>query len=135
MSIRKMSTFSRLIRFVPQAGSAASQQPLIGQPTDPKLDVGLASYESKPIEVDIYSGTSVLTPGEPTGRRATVERLLSPLAPEEVGTIRCIGLNVSRRCRSKRAPTANSGSSFPEQYVKHAKEVNMPIPEVPTVFM
>jgi hypothetical protein len=93
MSIRKMSPFTRLIRFIPQAG----KRPLIGQPSDPNLDVGLASYESKPIEVNVYSGDSILNAGEPTGEKATVERLLSPLQAGEVGTIRCIGLNVSRR--------------------------------------
>lgn len=85
------STVNRLIRFIPRAGDT----PLIGQPVDPKLDVGLASYERKTIEVDVFSGSSMLNPGEATGKRVEVQQLLSPLAAEEVGTIRCIGLNVS----------------------------------------
>lgn len=40
-------------------------------------------------------------------------KLLSPLAESEVGTIRCIGLN----------------------YAQHAKEANMALPDIPTVFM
>ena len=132
MSILKMSSFSRLIRFIPQAG----KRPLIGQPSDPNLDVGLASYESKPIEVNVYSGDSILNAGEPTGEKATVERLLSPLQAGEVGTIRCIGLNVSRRSVMILVTISVSGlSSSLYQYIKHAKEVSMPIPEVPTVFM
>lgn len=131
MSIRKMSSFSRLIRFIPQAG----KRPLIGQPSDPNLDVGLASYESKPIEVNVYSGDSILNAGEPTGEKATVERLMSPLQAGEVGTIRCIGLNVSRRSVIMVTISVSGLSSSLYQYIKHAKEVNMPIPEVPTVFM
>lgn len=88
---RTMSTYSRLVRFQPKASST----PLIGQPRDPKLDVGLASYAGDTIEVDVFSGKSVLAPGQPTGETAVVETLLSPLAAHEVGTIRCIGLNVS----------------------------------------
>lgn len=88
---RAMSSFNRLIRFLPKG----SNTPVIGEPVESELDVGLASYESKPIEVDLYSGTSVLDAGSKTGQKATVERLLSPLAKHEVGTIRCIGLNVS----------------------------------------
>ncbi|KAK8870093.1 hypothetical protein IAR55_000663 [Kwoniella newhampshirensis] len=107
-----MSSFTRLIRFIPKSSSTSST-PLIGEPVDPTLDVGVASYESKPIEVDVFSGQSVLSPGEKTGRTEVVERLLSPLAQEEVGTVRCIGLN----------------------YVKHAHEVGMAIPQTPTLFM
>ncbi|WWD00003.1 hypothetical protein V866_006911 [Kwoniella sp. B9012] len=106
-----MSTYSRLIRFIPK--SSAHSGPLIGEPADPEIDVGIASYESKAIEVNVYSGKSVLNPGEKTGQIEIVDKLLSPLGQNEVGTIRCIGLN----------------------YVNHAKEVNLPIPETPTLFM
>jgi hypothetical protein len=88
----KMS-FSRLVRFLPSGNSSST--PLIGEPVDPELDVGLATYDSKPVEVNVFSGKSVLKPGEKTGEKVTVGRLLSPLGKEEVGTIRCIGLNVS----------------------------------------
>ncbi|OCF75611.1 mitochondrial protein [Kwoniella mangroviensis CBS 8886] len=106
-----MTSFSRLIRFIPK--STSSSIPLIGEPVDAGLDVGIASYSSEPIEVEVHSGHSVLSPGERTGKRELVSRLLSPLGREEVGTIRCIGLN----------------------YVNHAKEVNQPIPTTPTLFM
>ena len=43
----------------------------------------------------MYSGKSVLSPGEATGKKEIIGRLLSPLAKDEVGSIRCIGLNVS----------------------------------------
>jgi len=43
----------------------------------------------------VFSGKSVLSAGEPTGKKETIGKLLSPLTKEEVGSIRCIGLNVS----------------------------------------
>ncbi|KAJ5968984.1 hypothetical protein N7501_005232 [Penicillium viridicatum] len=104
------STFSRLVRFVPKSNPA---KVLIGEPVDPKLDVGLALYQGKEVAVRPFSGTSVLSPGQVTDATETIARILSPLAQSEVGTIRCIGLN----------------------YASHAKEMALPIPEVPTLFM
>lgn len=102
-------SFGRLARFI----SRSSKSILIGQPTNRTLDVGAATLAGKDVEVEVYSGTSVLNPGSPTGKTELVGRLLSPLAESEVGTIRCIGLN----------------------YVQHARETKLPIPEVPVVFM
>ncbi|KAJ5865054.1 uncharacterized protein N7529_006970 [Penicillium soppii] len=104
------STFSRLVRFVPKSNPSKI---LIGEPVDPKLDVGLALYQGKEVNVRPFSGTSVLSPGHVTDATETISRILSPLAQSEVGTIRCVGLN----------------------YVSHAKEMSLPIPEVPTLFM
>jgi hypothetical protein len=80
-----------LARFIPKS----SKNILIGQPVNKTLDIGAATLAGKDVEVEVYSGTSVLSPGSPTGKIEMVERLLSPLAESEVGTIRCIGLNVS----------------------------------------
>jgi hypothetical protein len=66
---------------------------LIGEPKE-DIDVGIALYEGKEVVVDIFSGSSVLSHGLRTGATAVIDRVLSPLAAEEVGTIRCIGLNV-----------------------------------------
>jgi len=88
-----MSTFSRLVRFRPS--SSIHREPLIGQPLDNNQDVGLAMRDGDPVAVSVFSGQSVLTPGHPTGSIETIGELLSPLARHEVGTIRCIGLNVS----------------------------------------
>ncbi|KAJ5305950.1 hypothetical protein PENANT_c015G10087 [Penicillium antarcticum] len=104
------STFSRLVRFIPKSNSSKI---LIGEPVDPKLDVGLALYQGQEVSVRPFSGSSVLNPGKVTETTETIDRILSPLAQAEVGTIRCIGLN----------------------YVSHAKEMSLPIPEVPTLFM
>jgi len=101
--------WSRLVRFIPKSGST----PLLGEPVNPTLDVGLATYKGEEVEVAVYSGSSVLSPGEKTDKVELVGRLLSPLAQEEVGTIRCIGLN----------------------YLKHAQEAGMAIPKVPVLFL
>lgn len=79
------------MRFVPASNPGTI---LLGQPTESHVDVGAAVRKGSRVEVEIFSGSSVLDPGQPTGRRAIVQRLLSPLAAHEVGTIRCIGLNV-----------------------------------------
>lgn len=92
-----MPKWSRLVRFIPR-NTGRVAHPLIGEPVDASLDVGLASLASStPITVNVFSGSSVLDPGQATGQLAVVERLLSPLAQSEVGAIRCIGTNVSQR--------------------------------------
>jgi hypothetical protein len=81
------------VRFVPKSNPSKI---LIGEPVDPKLDVGLALYQGQEVSVRPFSGSSVLSPGKVTEATETIDRILSPLAQAEVGTIRCIGLNVSR---------------------------------------
>ncbi|ETS85886.1 hypothetical protein PFICI_03911 [Pestalotiopsis fici W106-1] len=103
-------SFKRLIRFVPKSDPS---KVLIGEPESETIDVGAALWRREEIAAHVFSGASVLKPGSKTGGREIVERVLSPLAPEEVGTIRCIGLN----------------------YVKHAQEAKCDIPNVPTVFL
>ena len=68
---------------------------LLGEPVDAAIDVGLAVRKGQDVTVNVYSGSSVLDAGSPTGETAVVGRVLSPLTRREVGTIRCIGLNVS----------------------------------------
>ena len=80
------------MRFIP---SSDSSRILIGQPVQQDIDVGKALRAGKQVDVSIFSGTSVLQPGSDTGNVETIQRILSPLAQSEVGTIRCIGLNVS----------------------------------------
>ncbi|GIJ84719.1 hypothetical protein Asppvi_003570 [Aspergillus pseudoviridinutans] len=104
------STFSRLVRFIPRSNPAKI---LIGEPVDPQVDVGLAVYQGKNVSVRPFTGTSVLNPGQKTETTEIIERILSPLAQSEVGSIRCIGLN----------------------YVSHAAEMKLTIPDVPTLFL
>jgi hypothetical protein len=67
---------------------------LIGEPVDPNIDVGLALYEGQEVQVFRYTGSSILALGERTDDVETAAKILAPLAQSEVGTIRCIGLNV-----------------------------------------
>jgi hypothetical protein len=83
---------SGLVRFVPSSGPSRI---LIGQLVQHEVDVGKAVRNGQRVDVAIFSGTSVLQPGTETGDVESIERILSPLAQNEVGTIRCIGLNVS----------------------------------------
>jgi len=102
--------FQRLVRFVPKDDESKI---LLGEPVDPTVDVGLAVRNGDEVKVNVYSGSSVLDPGSPTGETAVVGRVLSPLAKKEIGTIRCIGLN----------------------YKAHAAEASMTIPSIPTLFL
>jgi hypothetical protein len=79
-----------IVRFVPKGASSV----LIGEPVDSSVDVGAAVRKGEDVQVKVFSGKSVLDAGSPTGETAVIDRILSPLAQEEVGTIRCIGLNV-----------------------------------------
>jgi hypothetical protein len=78
------------VRFIAKSTNSI----VIGKPTSQSLDVGAAILAGKPVLVETYSGSSVLSPGSPTGKTEEIGRLLSPLTENEVGTIRCIGLNV-----------------------------------------
>ena len=58
-------------------------------------------HNGEAVDVKVFSGSSVLSPGDASGKTERVKQLLSPLAAEEVGTIRCIGLNVRFALRDK----------------------------------
>jgi len=103
-------SFSRLIRFIPEDDHSVV---LIGEPVDPDLDIGRATRNGHTVEARLFSGKSALRIGELTDQKEKIKRLLSPLSQEEIGTIRCIGLN----------------------YQQHAREIDMPEPDVPVLFM
>lgn len=67
---------------------------LIGQPVDSRVDVGKAVRNGEEVQVQVFSGSSALNPGSLTDQVEAISRVLSPLAASEVGSIRCIGLNV-----------------------------------------
>lgn len=85
-------SFNRLVRFVPVSDAKAI---LIGEPVDSKLDVGAATRKGEQPEVRVFSGSSALNVGFLTDKTEKIAKVLSPLSETEVGTIRCIGLNVS----------------------------------------
>lgn len=98
-----------MVRFVPKGKSS----PVIGEPVDPEVDVGAAVRKGEEVKVKLFSGTSALDPGSLTDQVEVVDRVLSPLTADEVGTIRCIGLN----------------------YKGHAQEVGLALPEIPIIFL
>jgi len=108
--VMESHAFKRLVRFVPRSDPSKA---LIGQPEDDSIDVGVAVFRGEDVPVKVFSGASVLAPGRETGQTAVIDRILSPLAVSEVGSIRCIGLN----------------------YKQHAAEVGMSLPTIPTVFL
>ncbi|KAF9876835.1 fumarylacetoacetate hydrolase family protein [Colletotrichum karsti] len=110
MASNAQPTFSRFVRFVTRD---APNKVFIGEPESESVDVGVALRDGKEVKAVVWSGSSVLEPGTKTDQRVVIDRVLSPLSAEEVGTIRCIGLN----------------------YVQHAKEVGVALPDVPTVFL
>lgn len=76
---------------MPKGGSSSV---LIGEPVDSSVDVGVAVRKGQDVQVKVFSGSSVLNPGSATDKVEVIDKVLSPLDTPEVGTIRCIGLNV-----------------------------------------
>ncbi|TFK83302.1 fumarylacetoacetate hydrolase [Polyporus arcularius HHB13444] len=100
--------WTRLIRFV----AAETAQVHIGEPVDPKLDVGLAFHQKKPIKAYEIVGSALDPRSQVTTNVLTVKELLAPLSREEVGLVRCLGLN----------------------YADHAAEANLAKPTYPVLF-
>ncbi|KAJ7461931.1 fumarylacetoacetate hydrolase [Mycena latifolia] len=101
--------WTRLIRFV----AAETAQVHIGQPVDPTLDVGLAAHKGATIKAHEIIGSALDPAARVSGTVLTVKHLLSPLAREQVGYVRCLGLN----------------------YADHAAEANLPAPPFPVLFI
>ncbi|KAG8968544.1 hypothetical protein FRC03_006944 [Tulasnella sp. 419] len=75
--------------------------------------VGLVYASKTPIKAYEITGSSAVDPqAEVTSNILTVQKLLAPLSREEIGIVRCIGLN----------------------YTDHAAEAKMAIPDRPTLF-
>ncbi|KAF2727220.1 hypothetical protein EJ04DRAFT_570577 [Polyplosphaeria fusca] len=100
--------WNRLVRFI----AVEDAKEHIGEPVDSKMDVGVALADARQVQVQVFSGTSVLAAGSRTSSTLSIQTLLPPLSRSEIGTIRCIGLN----------------------YRNHAKEMGMEIPDYPTLF-
>ncbi|CAG8972996.1 hypothetical protein HYALB_00007843 [Hymenoscyphus albidus] len=102
-------TWGRLVRFI-----ATDNAQYCGEPVDPEIDVGLAILAKQEVLVKVLDTKSALDiPASFTGEVKTIKELLSPVSAQEVGTIRCIGLN----------------------YKDHAAELNFSLPENPDLFM
>ncbi|KAF8834737.1 hypothetical protein BDN67DRAFT_975794 [Paxillus ammoniavirescens] len=100
--------WTRLIRFV----AAETAQVHIGQPVDPKLDVGLAAWNKQTIKAYEIVGSALDPAAQVTNTILTVKELLAPLSREELKVVRCLGLN----------------------YSDHAAETKMAKPAAPILF-
>ena len=98
-----MSRWQRLIRFV----AAETGNIHFGQPCDAAVDVGLAVHRGQRLTAFEITG-DVLTPNARVSDKVlTVRRLLTPLSREQIGLVRCLGLNFSDH-----AAEARSGHVF-----------------------
>ncbi|KZS97828.1 hypothetical protein SISNIDRAFT_546874 [Sistotremastrum niveocremeum HHB9708] len=102
------ANWQRLIRFV----AVETSRIHIGQPVDPKIDVGLAVLSSKPLKAYEISGSALDPDAKVTSTVLTVKHLLDPLSKDQVKLVRCLGLN----------------------YRDHAAEAKLPLPETPVLF-
>lgn len=85
------------MRFIPTSDPACIH---IGQPVQDDVDVGTALRDGHEVLVKVFPGSSILSPGKSTGLIEAIARVLSPVAEGEIGTIRCIGLNVRHALRT-----------------------------------
>ncbi|KAG0649353.1 Fumarylacetoacetate hydrolase domain-containing [Hyphodiscus hymeniophilus] len=101
--------WKRFVRFVAEDG-----QELCGEPSEVELDVGLAIADKETVLIKVLDAKSALDLNAAfTGEVKKATQILSPLAPAEVGTIRCVGLN----------------------YTDHAAEMKLSLPKHPEIFM
>ncbi|KAH8905314.1 hypothetical protein BR93DRAFT_929560 [Coniochaeta sp. PMI_546] len=97
-----MPAFSRLVRFLARDGRTYYGDAILPRGV---TDV-IKAKQARVIKGDIFGKYDV------TDEVAEIRHLLAPLAPEDVKTVRCLGLN----------------------YALHAKESNLPIPNYPVLF-
>ncbi|PHH77995.1 hypothetical protein CDD80_7506 [Ophiocordyceps camponoti-rufipedis] len=97
-----MPAFSRLIRFLGRDNRIYHGDALL----PPGIDDMAAATKARIIDGDVFGRHSV------RAQTVDIRRLLSPLAPSQVATVRCLGLN----------------------YADHARETGMPRPELPVLF-
>ncbi|OBT61586.1 hypothetical protein VE03_08935 [Pseudogymnoascus sp. 23342-1-I1] len=96
------SSFTRLVRFL-----ATDGRTYYGDAILPSGETDLAkTKQARIIEGSIFGNYKI------TNKTVDIKRLLTPLALEDVRTVRCLGLN----------------------YEKHARESNLPLPEYPVLF-
>ncbi|KAK1755071.1 Fumarylacetoacetase C-terminal [Echria macrotheca] len=97
-----MASFSRLVRFLARDGRTYYGDAILPRGI---TDISKAK-QARIVKGDIFGKHDV------TDQVADIRLLLAPLAPEDVRTVRCLGLN----------------------YELHAKESKLPIPQYPVLF-
>ncbi|KAH6712469.1 hypothetical protein BKA61DRAFT_644619 [Leptodontidium sp. MPI-SDFR-AT-0119] len=105
----KFPVWDRFVRFTVEDG-----QEYCGEPVDSELDIGLAFVAKEPILIKVLDSSSALDiHASFTGDIKTATSILTPVTAQEVGTIRCVGLN----------------------YTDHAAEMKLALPTHPEIFM
>ncbi|KAE9404904.1 hypothetical protein BT96DRAFT_877346 [Gymnopus androsaceus JB14] len=105
-----LTQWTRLIRFV----AAETSSVHIGEPVDPKLDVGVAAHQGIQIKAYEIIGSALDPSSQVTKTVLTVKHLLSPLARNQVGFVRCLGLNYSDHAEEAKL----AAPAFPVLFVK-----------------
>ncbi|KAF9890634.1 hypothetical protein FE257_005765 [Aspergillus nanangensis] len=101
-----MPSWTHLVRFI----AVEDSQVHLGQLVDTTRDVGQDSVGGVQIAVYVINGS--IFDGRVTDQVMHVKQLLSPVSTNDCNYIRCLGLN----------------------YLDHAKEANLALPEVPILF-
>ncbi|KAI0034091.1 hypothetical protein K488DRAFT_77464 [Vararia minispora EC-137] len=100
--------WSRLIRFV----ALETSEIHIGEPVDATLDVGLAISQKRLVKAYEILGSALDPAAQVSQNILTVQQLLSPLSRDQIGLVRCLGLN----------------------YADHANEAGLSKPNAPILF-
>ena len=85
----KSPAWSRLVRYEAEDGAIKYGEPVVED--DEHADVGQLAQKGQ-LKVKVCEGSDPLS-ARPTEHVERVKRLLGPLEPKDVPTIRCIGLN------------------------------------------
>ncbi len=96
-------SFKRLVRFVSNDSKIYVGEAILG----PNQHDARFAKEAYIINGDIFSGNSSITK-----ETKPITKLLSPISPQQINTIRLLGMN----------------------YIKHANELGTPIPKFPVIF-
>jgi 2-keto-4-pentenoate hydratase/2-oxohepta-3-ene-1,7-dioic acid hydratase in catechol pathway len=99
------TSWKRLIRFEDTQGRI-----LHGEPILPSSDFDIGKIqEAEGLEAKIVTGSDIFNPSASVSdETVTVKKLLSPLKPQDVPAIRCIGLNYAKHIKEAgRSPPPN----------------------------
>ncbi|KAE8365783.1 hypothetical protein BDV27DRAFT_126227 [Aspergillus caelatus] len=117
----KMTTFSRLIRFLATDGHIYYGDAIMPTGTS---DIGKAT-RAQVIQGDIFGQHQV------TDQVAEVKTLLAPLAREDIVTVRCLGLNYEQHARESNLPIPK----YPVLFYKPITAITGPRDDIPVCSM
>lgn len=107
-----MVVWDRLIRFIATDGRVLRGEPII---PSANFDLGTVTEDTK-LKARVISGEDIYDETgktEVTDEVVTVKRLLGPLAQDDVGILRCVGLNYAKHSREPRPGPAQQHFGSP----------------------